>query len=178
MLEKLIHPSQISWLLPLALRLVSDLIAGLKRQAAQAGMDPEEWCEAQWRSFLLFVKHLRPHQQRTLLDGYINVFPRNVRQYHYRISMGGVELFLGDYRVASFCVHCTEDVPFFDELLAAKLAIECNEQEFLRRANMRPPVGGGLGEARALPAIAVPYGQQQGWMQNAVGPNPYVVPGL
>jgi hypothetical protein len=74
---------------------------------------------------------------------------RQRRSWHIRrrfevVGAGGTRYTISRYRPfnvctndASFCVAVTGNVPVYDKLLAQKLLIECNEQMFLARANVR-----------------------------------------
>jgi hypothetical protein len=109
-----------------------------REHAAQFAERQRKAVEAQARAEALLVEHLSPEQAMTLAAR--NYFDVAIGERKYRIhrgTHGNVRLLDETGREKTlFCVQ-PEGVPVPDAMLAQKLHLEANEQEFLRVANAR-----------------------------------------
>lgn len=97
--------------------------------------------KAQEKAHKLLIEHLTPKQEETLrMHGYFDV---DLGERVYRIRKGGhggwVERMQGQKATDGYCIYVTGDCPPEDHMLAQKLMLEANEQEFLRIANRTAP---------------------------------------
>lgn len=110
-----------------------------REEAARLEAQMRERGKAEQRAEKLLIEHLTEEQQNTL--AVFNYFDVKVGERIYRIrrgTHGNVRLVdeAGIERV-SYCIQ-PPGVPAADAMLAQKLHLEANEQEFLRVANARP----------------------------------------
>ena len=98
--------------------------------------------EVQERAKKLLLMHLSEDQRRELHEhGWFIVRGGNSGQ-EYRImakndNFAGNVYVLGEGRRVThrLCAHCSNDIPFGDQILAQKVMLESCESEFLRIAN-------------------------------------------
>lgn len=96
--------------------------------------------EADARAWSFFVSHLSNNQQRTLKRSFIIV---QGKQFKWRIEttyVGGNVFRLGrsGRRRARYCAEPDDLLPIGDVLLAQKMLLETNEDQFLAVANRMP----------------------------------------
>jgi hypothetical protein len=96
--------------------------------------------EAEKRAVALLSELLSEDEQRQMAQaGYLRVPSPSVANRVYRIPArtGWVEMYDGDGLVMKLCALPSEGMPQGDVVLMHKLMIEAEEQEYLRRANVR-----------------------------------------
>lgn len=111
-------------------------------RAQRLKLEAEE-AEAKKRAEKLLTEHLSPPQREQLAaKGHfeLDVISRNGERRRYQIRRG----WSGNVKqvcpssgriLRSLCIHPRETVPVADNMLAQKLLLEANEEEFLRVAN-------------------------------------------
>jgi hypothetical protein len=99
----------------------------------------EERAAARKRAEELLITHLTDAQRSDLKrDGFFFVESQLGKRYRIRKGReGNVDRYCdkGEKIVGKLCIHPQAYVPDFDTMLAQKLMLEHNEQEFLRVAN-------------------------------------------
>lgn len=118
----------------------AEQIAADEEHAATAAQEVQERAAAQLmagkRAQRLLAECLTAKQRHDLKRD--DAFCVQIGERCYRINRGysgNVELIEGDCVRARYCIHPREDVPNEDTMLAQKLLLEANEDEFLRVAN-------------------------------------------
>lgn len=116
-------------------------VAAAEQRAAIRRTEDLARTKAQEKAHKLLIEHLTPRQEETLrMHGYFDV---EIGDRVYRIRKGGhggwVERMQGQKATDGYCIYVTGDCPPEDHMLAQKLMLEANEQEFLRIANRTAP---------------------------------------
>jgi len=112
--------------------------AELDRQKAERDQRDKERQEANERAEALLLAHLTPDQRETLERmRHFVVQSERGRVYHLRRGrLANVDEMDKDRVVAQYCIHPSIcNIPEADSLLAQKLMLEMNEEQFLRIAN-------------------------------------------
>ena len=112
--------------------------AELAQQKAERERRDEERKKADERAEALLLAHLTPDQRETL-ERMRHFVVQSERGRVYRLRRGrlaNVDEMDKDRVVAQYCIHPSiHNIPEADSLLAQKLMLEMNEEQFLRIAN-------------------------------------------
>jgi hypothetical protein len=124
-------------------------MAGQVRQSDEAARQERERIKqeherseaAKARAHALLLSHLTPAQRQTFETNKWFLVEGGRSKVKYRIRghtcAGNIEI-LGSERVTHrLCCHCDPTIPLGDQLLAQKLMLELDEDEFLKLANRR-----------------------------------------
>lgn len=116
-------------------------VAAAEQRAVARRAEDLARTKAQEKAHKLLIEHLTPRQEETLrMHGYFDV---EIGDRVYRIRKGGhggwVERMQGQKATDGYCIYVTGECPPEDHMLAQKLMLEANEQEFLRIANRTAP---------------------------------------
>jgi hypothetical protein len=110
---------------------------------AEAYRRHAEWSErqaqARTRSRELLLAHLTEAQRKTFRDNRWFVIQGGKTKATYRIRdaghAGNIDVMQGERVTHRLCCHCDHSIPVYDNMLAQKLTLECDEEAFLRLAN-------------------------------------------
>lgn len=104
-----------------------------------------EYLESLERSRSLLLEHLTKEQRETFENkGWFivtggktknNYRVRNIGCLNNNIELLKKGLVCGEYVAERICCHCSGNVPLYDHLLAQKISLMFNEEEFLAKAN-------------------------------------------
>ncbi len=87
----------------------------------------------------LLREHLDPEQQDQLnRNNQFRLIARSGRCYEISRGHAGNIFAFGGAQTMKYCIHTRESMPDADHMLAQKLLLESNEEEFLRLANVTP----------------------------------------
>jgi hypothetical protein len=108
------------------------------REAVKQELERSEAAKA--RALALLLSHLTPAQRQTFEANKWFIVEGGRSKTRYRIRgqtcAGNVELLDGEERATHrLCCHCDHTIPLGDQLLAQKLMLELDEDEFLKLAN-------------------------------------------
>lgn len=96
---------------------------------------------AKLRARDLLLEHLTPAQRETFTKNHWFVVRGGMTKTDYQININGyagnIFALKGGKPVESLCCHCDGGIPLHDQHLAQKLALEYDEERFLRTANRR-----------------------------------------
>jgi hypothetical protein len=96
---------------------------------------------ARARAHALLLSHLTPAQRQTFETNKWFVVEGGRSKTRYRVRShacaGNIELLDGERVTHRLCGHCDHTIPLGDQLLAQKLMLELDEDEFLKLANRR-----------------------------------------
>jgi hypothetical protein len=104
----------------------------------------EEWTrrtrEALERSRELLLANLTKVQRETFVrnNWFVVVGGKTKQSYRIRTNggaAGNIDVLNGNKVSHRLCCHCSNDIPLHDHHLAQKLALECDEDRFLKLAN-------------------------------------------
>jgi hypothetical protein len=104
----------------------------------------EEWTrrtrEALERSRELLLANLTKVQRETFVrnNWFVVVGGKTKKSYRIRTNggaAGNIDVLNGNKVSHRLCCHCSNDIPLHDHHLAQKLALECDEDRFLKLAN-------------------------------------------
>jgi hypothetical protein len=105
-----------------------------RRQAAQ----DKEWVDDCNRALILLKECLSAEQLKVFEEKQqIPVYTKKGNLYIInKGTSGNVERVMKDKRVERFCIHPIDNVPEYDTMLAQKMLLETNEDEFRKVANI------------------------------------------
>jgi len=90
----------------------------------------------------LLVSHLTTEQRATFEKNkwFVVVGGKSKTEYRIRTDYGiagNIDVMAKGRRVATLCCHCRSDIPSEDQFLAQKIALQWDEDNFLKTANRR-----------------------------------------
>jgi|SRR5882672_9707872 len=90
----------------------------------------------------LLLSHLSAQQRETFEKNkwFVVVGGRSKTEYRIRTdygTAGNIDVMAKGKKVASLCCHCRSDIPNEDQFLAQKIALQWDEDNFLKIANRR-----------------------------------------
>jgi hypothetical protein len=115
--------------------------ARIEAERARLQQEQERSEAARTRAHALLLSHLTPAQRQTFEANKWFVVEGGRSKTRYRIRShacaGNIELLDGEQVTHRLCGHCDHTIPLGDQLLAQKLMLELDEDEFLKLANRR-----------------------------------------
>jgi len=115
--------------------------ARIEAERARLKQAEERSEAARTRALALLRSHLTPAQRRTFEANKWFVVEGGRSKTRYRINSrhfaGNIEILDGERVTHHLCGHCDHTIPLSDQLLAQKLMLEFDEDEFLKLANRR-----------------------------------------
>lgn len=115
--------------------------ARIEAERAHFKQEEERSAAARARALALLRSHLTPAQRQTFATNKWFVVEGGRSKAKYRIRShacaGNIEILDGERVTHRLCGHCDSSIPLGDQLLAQKLMLELDEDEFLKLANRR-----------------------------------------
>lgn len=116
--------------------------ASQQQIVAQQAVAQQRIMEARQRSRELLLEHLTDAQRETFEKNqwFVVQGGKSKKEYRIRTSSGytgNIDEMRSDKVVARWCFHASYEIPEYDHYLSQKIALELDEERFLKIANRR-----------------------------------------